>query len=141
MDADRQKLIDRAKELNTYNFPVMELQERIREVCSEYLVEAKVDVDRLLQHADWRVRSSALDMVWWGVGATDGIDRSIEVLLHDSDEDVRAEAALALSEAARSTPKGASGREAFKGVADTDASDYVRDAALEYLRKFAQPSR
>ncbi len=31
--------------------------------------------------------------------------------------------------------------EAFKGVADTDASDYVRDAALEYLRKFAQPSR
>lgn len=115
MDADRQKLIDRAKELNTYNFPVMELQERIREVCSEYLVEAKVDVDRLLQHADWRVRSSALDMVWWGVGATDGIDRSIEVLLHDSDEDVRAEAALALYEAARSTPKGASGRGGIQG--------------------------
>ena len=110
MDADRQKLIDRAKELNTYNFPVMELQERIREVCSEYLVEAKVDVDRLLQHADWRVRSSALDMVWWGVGATDGIDRSIEVLLHDSDEDVRAEAALALYEAARSTPGGLGSR-------------------------------
>jgi hypothetical protein len=122
MDADRQKLIDRAKELNTSNFPVMELQERIREVCSEYIVEAKVDVDRLLQHADWRVRSSALDMVWWGVGATDGIDRSIEVLLHDPDEDVRAEAALALYEAARSTPKEARVAEAFKGVADTDAS-------------------
>ena len=51
-----------------------------------------------------------------------------------------AEAALALYEAARRTPKEARVAEAFKGVADTDASDYVRDA-LKYLRKFAQPSR
>jgi hypothetical protein len=28
------------------------------EVCSEYLIEAKVDVERLLRHEDWRVRSS-----------------------------------------------------------------------------------
>jgi len=74
MDEKRQKLIEKARELNIADFPVIEIQERIREVCSEYLIEAKVDVDRLLRHSDWRVRSSALGMVWWGVGATDGID-------------------------------------------------------------------
>jgi hypothetical protein len=105
MDSDRQRLIQRARELNTSDLPVMELQERIREVCSEYLIEAKIDVDHLLRHEDWRVRSSALQMVWWGVGATDGTNQSIEILMHDSDEDIRAEAVLALYEAARSTPK------------------------------------
>jgi HEAT repeat protein len=135
MDSERQKLIQRARELNTSDLPVIELQERIREVCSEYLIEAKVDVDCLLRHQDWRVRSSALDMVWWGVGATDGIDQSIEILMHDSDEDIRAEAALALYEAARSTPKEYRVRAAFKSVADRDESDYVRDAALKYLKK------
>jgi HEAT repeat protein len=104
-------------------------------VCSEYLIEAKVDVDRLLRHEDWHVRSSALHMVWWGVGATDGIDQSIEILMHDSDEDIRAEAALALYEAARSTPKEARVRAVFKRVADADESDYVRDAALKFLQK------
>ncbi|MGB8579571.1 MAG: HEAT repeat domain-containing protein [Candidatus Sulfotelmatobacter sp.] len=113
---------------------MIELQERIREVCSEYLVEAKVDVNRLLGHEDWRVRSSALDMVWWGVGATDGIDRSIEILMHDPDEDIRAEAALALYEAARNTPKEARVKEALKKVADTDESEFVRTAALRYRR-------
>lgn len=135
MDSERQNLIQRARELNTSDLPVLELQERIREVCSEYLIEAKVDVDRLLRHQDWRVRSSALNMVWWGVGATDGIDQSIEILMHDSDEDIRAEAALALYEAARSTPKESRVRGALKGVADNDESDYVRDAALKYLKK------
>ncbi len=134
MDSDRQKLIQRARELNSSSFPVIELQERIREVCSEYLVEAKVDVNRLLGHEDWRVRSSALDMVWWGVGATDGIDRSIEILMHDPDEDIRAEAALALYEAARNTPKEARVKEALKKVADTDESEFVRTAALRYRR-------
>src|SRR5713226_9279176 len=105
MDSDRQNLIQKARELNTADFPVIELQARIREVCSEYLIEAKVDVDRLLRHEDWRVRSSALHLVWWGVGATDGIDQSIRLLLHDPDEDIRAEAALALYEAGRNTPK------------------------------------
>lgn len=138
MDSHRQQLIQRAKELNTLSFPVIEFQERIREVCSEYLIEAKVDVDRLLRHEDWRVRSSALDMVWWGVGATDGIDQSIEILFSDPDEDLRAEAALALYEAARNTPQEARVRDAFRKVADTDKSDYVRVAALNYLRKLDQ---
>jgi hypothetical protein len=138
MDSERQNLIQRARELNTSDLPVIELQERIREVCSEYLIEAKVDVDRLLRHQDWRVRSSALDIVWWGVGATDGIDQSIEILMHDSDEDIRAEAALALYEAARSTPKESRVRAAFKSVADIDESDYVREAALKYLKKLDQ---
>jgi hypothetical protein len=88
------KLVERAKELNTLELPVLELQQRIREVCSEYLIEAKVDVDRLLRHNDWRARSAALDIVWWGVGATDGIDQSMGLLLQDTDEDIRAEAAL-----------------------------------------------
>jgi HEAT repeat protein len=135
MDARRQKLIDKARELNNSEFPVIELQERIREVCSEYLIEAKVDVDRLLRHSDWRVRSSALDMVWWGVGATDGIDQSIEVLLHDPDEDVRAEAALALCEASRGTANEVRVRDALSKAADTDQCDYVRDAARNYVRK------
>ena len=135
MDSDRQKLVQRARELNTSHFPVIELQERIREVCSEHLIEAKVDVDRSLRHEDWRVRSSALDMVWWGVGATDGLDRSIEILMHDPDQDIRAEAALALYEAARSTPKQAQVREAFRRVADADESDYVRVGTLKYLEK------
>jgi hypothetical protein len=135
MDSDRQRLIQRARELKTSDLPVMELQERIREVCSEYLIEAKIDVDHLLRHEDWRVRSSALQMVWWGVGATDGINESIEILMHDSDEDIRAEAVLALYEAARSTPKEAQVRAAFKRVADDDESDYVRDAALKFLQK------
>jgi HEAT repeat protein len=139
MDSNRQSLIQRARELNTSNFSVIELQERIREVCSEYLIEAKVDVDRLLRHQDWRVRSGALDIVWWGVGTTDGIDQSIEILMHDPDEDIRAEAALALYEAARSTPKEAQVREAFKIVSDNaETSDYVRDAARTYLRKLDQ---
>jgi HEAT repeat protein len=140
MDPARQKLIQRATELNTSSFPVIELQERIREVCSEYLIEAKVDVDRLLKHEDWRVRSSALDIVWWGVGATDGVDRSIEILVGDPDEDIRTEAALALYEAARGTPKEARVKEAFKKVADEDESDDVRAAALRYLRKLDESS-
>jgi hypothetical protein len=41
MDPKRQKLVEKARELNTSDFPVIELQERIREVCSEYLIEAK----------------------------------------------------------------------------------------------------
>jgi len=65
MDPAREQLIQRAKELNTLELPVLELQERIREVCSEYLIEAKVNVDLLLRHHDWRMRSAALDMVWW----------------------------------------------------------------------------
>jgi hypothetical protein len=73
MDANRQKLIERARELNRANLSVTEIQERIREVCSEFLIEAEVDVDALLRHEDWSVRSTALDIVWWGLGATDGI--------------------------------------------------------------------
>jgi HEAT repeat protein len=139
MNPDRQKLIERARELNTSQFSVIELQERIREVCSDYLIEAKVNVDHLLRHADWRVRSSALHLVWWGLGETDGIDQSLEILMHDPDEDIRAEAALALYEAARSTPKEARVREAFKVVSDnSEVSDYVRDAAQVYLRKLKQ---
>ena len=141
MDPDRQKLIERARELNTSEFPVIELQERIREVCFEYLIEAKVDVDHLLGHEDWRVRSSALDMVWWRVGATDGIAASIEILMHDPDEDVRAEAALALYEAARGTPKETQVREAFRRVsAAAEAPEYLRAAALTYLGKLDHPS-
>jgi HEAT repeat protein len=139
MNSDRQKLIERARELNTSQFSVIELQERIREVCSDYLIEAKVNVDYLLRHPDWRVRSSALDLVWWGLGETDGIDQSLEILMHDPDEDIRAEAALALYEAARSTPKEARVREAFKVVSDnSEVSDYVRDAAQVYLSKLQQ---
>jgi HEAT repeat protein len=135
MNAERQKLIEKARELNTSSFPVSELEDRIRVVCSEYLIEAKVDVDRLLSHEDWRVRLSALDIVWWGVGATDGVDLSIEILLSDPDEDIRTEAALALYEAARGTPKEDRVREAFKKVSDTDESDYVREVVLNYLHK------
>jgi hypothetical protein len=63
VDAARQKLIDRAKELSISTLPVDEMQDRIHEVCTECLIEAKVDVDRLLQHDDWRVRESALEIV------------------------------------------------------------------------------
>ncbi|HME35129.1 MAG TPA: HEAT repeat domain-containing protein [Candidatus Sulfotelmatobacter sp.] len=141
MNPERQKLIERARELNTSGLPAIEIEERIREVCSEYLIEAKVDVDRLLRNEDWRVRLSALDIVWWGVGATDGIDRSIEILVADPDEDIRAEAVLALYEAARGTPKESRVREAFERVADADESEYVRDAALRYLRKLDERSK
>ena len=41
MYAARQKLIERATELNTSTFPVDEMQDRMSEVCSEYLIEAK----------------------------------------------------------------------------------------------------
>ena len=138
MNAARQKLIERAMELNTSTFPVDEMKDRIHEVCSEYLVEAKVDVDRLLKHDDWRVRQSALDIVSWGVGATDGIETSIEILTHDPDEDVRAFASLALYEAARGTPKEAHVREALKRAIDADESDYVRESALNYLQKLTE---
>jgi hypothetical protein len=69
----RQKLIEKARELNTSDFPVIELQERIREICFEYLIEAQVDGDRLLGRGAWRVRSIALGH-GVGVGATDGVD-------------------------------------------------------------------
>jgi hypothetical protein len=36
------------------------LKSSAKAVCSEYLIEAKVDVGRLLQHSDWRVRAAAL---------------------------------------------------------------------------------
>ena len=49
MDAARQKLMDREKEPNTRSFPALEMQERTHEACADYLVEAKVDVDRLLR--------------------------------------------------------------------------------------------
>jgi HEAT repeat protein len=99
------------------------------------LIEAKVDVDRLLGHEDWRVRWSALDTVWWGVGATDGIARSIGILMRDPDEDVRGQAALALYEAASCTPQEPGVREAHKKADDDDECDYVRDSALRYLQK------
>jgi hypothetical protein len=137
MDAARQKLIERARELNISTFPVEEMEDRISEVCSEYLIEAKVDVDRLLRHEDWRVRKGALDIVWWGLGATDGIETSIEILTHDPDEDVRAFASLALYEAARGTPKQNRVTEVFKLVAENDECDYVRDSVSRYLLKLA----
>jgi hypothetical protein len=140
MDAARQKLIERARELNTSTFPVDEMQDRIHEVCSEYLIEAKVDVDRLLRHDDWRVRQSALDIVSWGIGATDGIATSIEILTSDSDEDVRAFASFALYEAARGTPKQNQVCDVFKSVAQSDESDYVRDSVSTYLVKLAPPA-
>jgi HEAT repeat protein len=136
VDLDRQKLIERAEEINTCELSVVELEERVREVCSEYLIEAKVDVDQLLSHDDWRVRSSALDLVWWGLGATDGIDKSIEILLNDPDEDVRAEATLALYEASRGTSKESLVIEALRRVAaDAASPEYVRESALIYLKK------
>jgi HEAT repeat protein len=138
MDAARQKLIERARELNISTFPADEMQNRIHEVCSEYLIEAKVDVDRLLRHDDWRVRQSALDIVAWGVGATDGVETSIELLTHDPDEDVRAFASFALCEAARGTPKQNRVNEVFKRVAESDESDYVRDSVSRYLLKLSQ---
>jgi len=51
---------EKARELNTSDFPVIELQERIREIRFEYLIEAQVDGDRLLGRGAWRVRSIAL---------------------------------------------------------------------------------
>ena len=137
MDPRRQKLIQRAQDLNKPDLPILEIQQRVREVCSEYLIEARVDVNRLLMHFDWRVRSAALEIVWWGVGATDGIEASIEILMHDPDEDVRAEAALALYEAARGTPKEAQVKDALTRAAATDNSEYVRDSALSYVRKIS----
>ena len=116
------------------------MQDRIHEVCSEYLIEAKVDVDRLLKHNDWRVRQSALDIVSWGVGATDGVETSIEILTHDPDEDVRAFASLALYQAARGTPKQNQVSEVFNRVAQSDESDYVRDSVSTYLLKLAPPA-
>jgi hypothetical protein len=80
---------------------------------------------------------SALDIVSWGLGATDGIETSIELLTHDPDEDVRAFASLALYEAARGTPKQNRVSEAFKRVAERDESDYVRDSVSKYLLKLA----
>jgi HEAT repeat protein len=116
------------------------LQERVREVCSEYLIEAKVDVDRLLAHEDWRVRWSGLEIVWWGLGATDGIEQSIRLLMRDPDDDIRAQAALALYEASRGTEKEHLVIEALKKVADDSASDaYVRDTARTYLSKLTSP--
>ena len=78
--------------------------------------------------------ASSASPLWWEF-ASAYLDQSIEILMHDSDEDIRAEAALALYEAARSTPKESRVTAAFKSVADSDVSDYVRDAALKYLKK------
>jgi HEAT repeat protein len=77
-------------------------------------------------------------MVWWGVGATEGVESSIELLMDDPDEDVRAEAALALYEAGKGSAKENAVREAFRRAAQCDASDYVRDSALAYLEKLDQ---
>ena len=141
MDPNRQKLIERASELNTSHFSVEELKERISEVCSEYVIEAKVDVDRLLRHEDFGVRLAALNIVWLGLGATDGLSQSIEILMHDPDEDVRADAALALYEAARGTPNEVRVRDAFKTVSESaETPDFVHDAAQAYLHKFDDKS-
>lgn len=135
-DSERQHLIKRAEQLNTMNFDADEIVRRVREVSSEYLIEAKVDVDRLLTHQDWRVRSAALDLVWWGLGVTDGIDRTIAILLHDDDEDVRSEAALALYEVSRGTPKQREALEAFGLVIDNPESPaFLRDEVTEYRSK------
>jgi HEAT repeat protein len=111
------------------------MQDRVSEVCSEYLIEAKVDVDRPLKHDDWRVRESALEIVAWGIGATDGIEASIELLTHDPDEDVRVSAARVWYEAPRGTPKQNRVSELFKRVGESDESDYLRDSVSGYLLK------
>jgi hypothetical protein len=91
--------------LNSNDFAPRELEVRIRQVCAHYVIEAKVDVERLLRHPEWTVRNGALDIVWWGLGATDGIGTAIDLLFHDPEEEVRVMAALALYEASRGTAK------------------------------------
>ena len=132
-------MIDRAKELNTQDFTSRELEVRIREVCANYVIEAKVDVDRLLRHHEWTVRCGALDIVWWGLGATDGIDTALDLLFHDPEEEVRVTAALALYEASRATARQDQVQAAFKTIAENDANEYVREAARSYLTKLQSP--
>ncbi len=138
MNPERQQLIERAKELNFSDYPPEELRDRIHQVCSEYLIEAKVDVDRLLRHEDWLVRFSALDLVSWGLGATDGVDETINILIQDSDEDVRSYAACTLWQYGRGTAKAELIKDALRKAVAEDESDYVRDSARKYLSKFDQ---
>jgi hypothetical protein len=71
-----------------------------------------------------------------GLGTTDGIEESIRLLMHDPDDDIRAQAALALYQASRGTQKEHLVIEALKKVADDYASDaYVRDSAGTHLLK------
>jgi hypothetical protein len=144
MDEQRQKLIDKAKELNTHDFAPMELRVRIREVCAHYVIEAKVDVDRLLRHPDWTVRQTALDIVSWEIGATDGIDMAIDLLFHDPEEEVRAMAALALYQSAQGTGKLQQVVAAFKAIAGNENNDRVRESVQSYLTKlqtYSEPLR
>ncbi|HZP24355.1 MAG TPA: HEAT repeat domain-containing protein [Terriglobales bacterium] len=139
---ERQRLIRRAIELNTMELDATDVEHRVREVCKEWLIEAKVDVDRLLSHKDWRVRSAALDIVWWGLGATDGIERTMEILLRDDNEDVRSYAALVLYEVSHGTLKQPEALAAFRTIIeDPKAPEFLREQAITYCAKLlAQPA-
>ena len=135
MNPERQRLIDRARELDTREFSSEELQSRIQEICSEYVIEAKVDVARLLKHPDWQVRYSALNIVWWGLGKTTGIDEAIEILLRDPEEECQAQACLVLYEASKGKPDADRVIEVLRSVALKEPNDYVREAAEAHLHK------
>jgi hypothetical protein len=82
-----------------------------------------------------------LDIVSWGIGKTDGIEQAIEILKHDPDEDVRIEAAFALSEAPRNAPNAHRVRDALRQASESsETPDEVRDEARRFLSKLDQDS-
>ena len=141
MNLGRRRVIDRAREVEAREFSAEELQNRIREICREYLIEAKVDVARLLRHPDWQVRYAALNIVWWGLAKTDGIEETVAVLLNDPEEEVRSQACSALYEASKGTPKIRRVIEVLRAVAASEPNEYVRENAATYTAKLIETTR
>lgn len=63
---------------------------------TENFIEARPDVERLLDHPDPIVRYNAMATLAYEWATTDRTDKLIEILLHDSDNDCRRQAAGAL---------------------------------------------
>jgi len=80
-----------------------EIADAVADFGSENFVEAKADVERLLDHGDEIVRYNAISTLAYEWGTTDRPERVVEMVLNDPDVDCRRNAASALGSLFRSS--------------------------------------
>lgn len=99
----KKSLSDRLALLRSGKLSSREIAEAIADFGSENLVEAKPDVERLLDHKDEIVRYNAIAALAYEWGITSRNKRIVEILLGDPDRDCRRQAAGALGSLFRNT--------------------------------------
>ncbi|MGH9863458.1 MAG: HEAT repeat domain-containing protein [Candidatus Acidiferrales bacterium] len=96
-------------------------------------IEAKPDVERLLDHPDPIVRYNALGTLAYEWGAAERVDRIVDILKHDQDSDCRRQAAGALGSLHRGVRDKGLAKTLANVVLDQAERDDVRVSAYTAL--------